>query len=66
MIKAIAVDDEPFALRLIENFCQQVEFIDLQKTFTKPTEALKYLKKFPVDLLFLDVEMPYVFRKNLK
>ena len=58
MIKAIAVDDEPFALKLIENFCSQVDFIDLQKTFTKPTEALKFLKKFPVDLLFLDVEMP--------
>lgn len=58
MIQAIAVDDEPFALKIIEGYCQQIEGISLEKTFTKPTEALKYLKRFPVDLIFLDVEMP--------
>lgn len=58
MIKAIAIDDEPPALSVIENFCSQTDFIQLQKTFTKPTEALKYLRKFPVDLLFLDIQMP--------
>lgn len=58
MIKAIAIDDEPPALDVIETFCGKIDFIDLQKTFTKPTEALKYLRKFPVDLLFLDIQMP--------
>jgi DNA-binding LytR/AlgR family response regulator len=58
MIKAIAIDDEPLALKVVENFCQGVDFIDLQKTFTKPTEALKYLERYPVDLLFLDINMP--------
>jgi DNA-binding LytR/AlgR family response regulator len=58
MIKAIAVDDEPPALQVIENFCKRTDFIDLQKTFTRPSEALKYLRKFPVDLLFLDIQMP--------
>jgi len=58
MIKALAIDDEPLALSVIENFCSQLDYIDLQKTFIKPTEALKHLKKFPVDLLFLDIHMP--------
>lgn len=58
MIEAIAIDDELPALSIIENFCGRVDFINLQKTFNQPTEALKYLKKFPVDLLFLDVNMP--------
>ena len=58
MINAIAIDDEPLALKLVENFCSQVDFINIEKTFTKPTEALKYLRRFPVDMLFLDVEMP--------
>lgn len=58
MIKALAIDDEPLALSVIESFCSQVDYIDLQKTFTKPNEALKHLKKFPVDLLFLDIHMP--------
>ena len=58
MISAIAVDDEPPALRILEAFCAQTDFIQLQKTFTMPNEALKYLRKFPVDLLFLDIHMP--------
>src|SRR6218665_1916039 len=58
MINAIAIDDEPPALKVIETFCDETGFIALQKTFTKPTEALKHLRKFPVDLLFLDINMP--------
>lgn len=57
-IEAIAVDDELPALKVIEHFCGQVDFLHLQKTFNKPTEALKYVQKFPVDLLFLDINMP--------
>ncbi len=58
MIKAIAIDDEPMALKVIENFCKRVDFIDLEKTFNKPEDAMKHLRKFPVDLLFLDIDMP--------
>ena len=58
MIKALAIDDEPLALNVIEAFCTQLDYIDLQKTFTKPNEALKHLNKYPVDLLFLDIHMP--------
>lgn len=58
MINAIAIDDEPPALKVIENFCNQIDFIDLQKTFNQPSEGLKYLHKFPVDVLFLDIQMP--------
>ena len=70
MIKAIAIDDEPLALKVIENFCERVDFITLQKTFNKPGEALKYVNKFPVDLLFLDINMPSIngieFYKEVK
>ena len=60
MIKAIAIDDELPALKIIEHFCEKSGLIDLQKTFSKPTEGLKYLKKFPADLLFLDINMPSI------
>ena len=60
MITAIALDDEPPALKIVENFCSRVDFIDLVKTFTNPDEALKHIGKFPVDLLFLDIRMPAV------
>lgn len=58
MITAIAIDDEPLGLKIIAHYCDQIDFITLEKTFTKQSEALKHLKKFPVDLLFLDIQMP--------
>jgi DNA-binding LytR/AlgR family response regulator len=70
MIRAIAIDDEPLALKVIENFCARTEIVRLEKTFNKPTEALKYLDNFPVDLLFLDIQMPAIsgmdFYKSVK
>lgn len=69
MIKAIALDDEPPALAILENFCKKIDYIDLQKTFTKSDEALKYLRKYPVDFIFLDIHMPSIsgidFHKKL-
>lgn len=58
MIHAIALDDERPGLVVVENFCQQVPFIQLDKSFQQPSEALKYIQQFPVDLLFLDIHMP--------
>lgn len=58
MIKAIAIDDEPLALTVLEHFCSKINDISLEKTFTSQKEALNYLEKFPVDLLFLDIQMP--------
>lgn len=60
MIRAIAIDDEIPALKIIENFCERTGLIELQKTFSKPNEALKHLRKFPTELLFLDINMPSI------
>lgn len=60
MLTAIAIDDEPPALMIVQQFANQCGLVDLQKTFTKPTEAIKYLHKFPVDVVFLDIKMPSV------
>lgn len=58
MINTIALDDEPLALKILENFCGQIDFLKLEKTFNKQSDAQKYLNKFPVDLIFLDIQMP--------
>ncbi|SFC53700.1 LytR/AlgR family response regulator transcription factor [Flavobacterium phragmitis] len=60
MIKAIALDDEPLALEILQSLCDTIDYIDLERTFTKSEEAFKYLKKYPVDLLFLDINMPSI------
>lgn len=60
MITAVAIDDELPALKIIENFCSQLTDIRLKATFTRPAEALQYISQSPVDLLFLDIDMPSV------
>jgi DNA-binding LytR/AlgR family response regulator len=65
MINAIAIDDEPLAHKVIESYCKQTDFINLQRSFTKPNDALKYLQKFPTDLLFVDIHMPGMTGINL-
>lgn len=58
MIKAIALDDEPLALEVIKTFCQDSEHVRLMQVFTEQDKAIKYINKFEVDLLFLDIQMP--------
>ncbi len=58
MIKAIAIDDEPLALKIIQTYSEKVENLFLEKVFTVQSDAQKYLNKFPVDLVFLDINMP--------
>ena len=60
MITAIAIDDEPLAIEVIKTFCGKLDFIKLVATFTEANHALKYLKEHPVDLLFLDINMPAI------
>ncbi len=60
MIHAIAVDDEPMASEVIKTHAKKVGFIDLKATFFSATEALDYLKKNEVDLIFLDINMPEI------
>ncbi len=70
MLNCIALDDEPLALEILQTFAEQVDFLDMKKTFTNPAEATRYLHNYPVDLLFLDIQMPDVngidFFKSLK
>ncbi|WP_053992281.1 LytTR family DNA-binding domain-containing protein [Mangrovimonas sp. TPBH4] len=60
MITAVAIDDEPLALKVIETFCEAISDIQLERTFTNLTNAKKYINKFPVDVIFLDIEMPNI------
>ena len=57
-MKAIAIDDEPVALKIIQSHASKVPFLDLKASFTDAFDALEYLQKEDVDLLFLDIKMP--------
>lgn len=55
---AIAIDDEPIALEIIRSHASKVPFIELSATFTNAFEAITYLQRNKVDLIFLDIKMP--------
>jgi DNA-binding LytR/AlgR family response regulator len=58
MIRTIALDDERPALDVIEAFCSRIPTVNLAKTFTRTGEARLYMESNPVDLIFLDINMP--------
>jgi DNA-binding LytR/AlgR family response regulator len=58
MLAAIAIDDEPVALDVIKNLSAKIPFIELKATFTNAFEAIDFLRKEKIDLLFLDIKMP--------
>lgn len=58
MITAIAIDDELPSLEIIEVFCSKLDTIELKKVFLKTSEARYFLENNPIDLIFLDINMP--------
>lgn len=57
-LSAIAIDDEPKALEVVQMHAAKVPFLDLQASFTDAFEALPFLRQTKVDLIFLDIKMP--------
>ena len=59
-MRCIAIDDEPFALELIAGYVQKTPFLEYIEGFTNPFKAISFLMKTPVDLVFLDMNMPEI------
>ena len=55
---ALIVDDEPLAHDILLNYCENVPFINVAGQCYSATEALEFLRKQPVDILLLDINMP--------
>ena len=58
MLKCIAIDDEPLALRQLQGYIAKINFLKLEKAFTNAIEAQQYLAGNPIDLIFVDINMP--------
>ena len=57
IINCIALDDEPLALELLEDYIRKVPYLNLVRCFNNPVDTLDFLKENPVDLLLLDILM---------
>lgn len=58
MIRAIAIDDEPLAFRVIAAHAKRMEGLDLVMATTNTVEGLLQAQSGDVDLVFLDIQMP--------
>ncbi|MDW7693011.1 LytTR family DNA-binding domain-containing protein [Flammeovirgaceae bacterium SG7u.111] len=58
MISYIIVDDEPLAHELIEEFCSMLPHLKLEQHCYNALEAMQFLNKTTVDIMFLDLNMP--------
>ncbi len=59
-LNCLIVDDEPLARKLLSDYVQKVPYLKLLRTCSGPMEALEFLRDNPVDLLFLDIQMPEI------
>jgi len=57
-VKCLLVDDEPLALRVMENHIEKIPWLDIAGTCQNPVDAYEILKSKKIDLLFLDIQMP--------
>ena len=57
-IRCLIIDDEPPAQVVLKKYIDQVEKLELTGTCNSAVEALSVLQAIPVDLLFLDIQMP--------
>lgn len=59
-IQCMLIDDEPYAVNLLEEYILQVPYLQLQHKCYHALEALEILKSGSPDLIFLDINMPHL------
>ncbi|MEP7373444.1 MAG: LytTR family DNA-binding domain-containing protein [Chitinophagaceae bacterium] len=57
-LKCVAIDDEPLALELIKNYAAKFTELEMLQTFEDAISAAEFIRNTPVDILFVDINMP--------
>ena len=69
-VKCLLVDDEPLAIKLLENHISKISSFEVVATCNNAMKALEILNTHEIDLLFLDIKMPTItgidFLKSLR
>lgn len=58
MLRCLIVDDEPHAIEVIKNYSKKTPYLEIVASFNSALEALPYIEKEDIDLIFLDINMP--------
>ena len=57
-LRCAIIDDEPLALGLLESYVRKTPSLELCGRYSSAIQAMQALSEQPVDLLFLDIQMP--------
>lgn len=57
-MKCIIIEDQPPAQRILKKYIEEIGTIELRGVFSDALQALEFLKKEDIDLIFLDVHLP--------
>jgi len=57
-INCIIIEDEHLLAEVLADYVKQVSFLELKSIFGDAVTALEYLKQNPVDLIFIDINLP--------
>lgn len=60
MLKCLIVDDEPIAREGIADHISKLDFLEVAGMCSSAIEAAEYISKQPVDIMFLDIQMPHL------
>ena len=63
-IKCLLIDDEPLAREILKQHISRVEALELAGACSNAVEAISFLNEHPVDLIFLDIQMPQLLGTN--
>lgn len=56
----IIIEDQPPAQRILKKYIEDLGTLQLKATFTNAIQAMEFLKKEDVDLIFLDIHLPKI------
>lgn len=59
-MRCIIVEDQPPAQRILKKYISDIGSLNLVGTFSDPLEAMEYLKKEEIQLMFLDINLPKI------
>jgi|SRR6218665_230082 len=57
-LSCIVIDDEPLQHKVLEDYISKMPSLTFETAFSNPLDAISFVKQHPVDLIFLDIQMP--------
>lgn len=59
-IRTLIIDDDDSSIKILSNFCEKIPELQVVGEFSNPLQAVEFLEKNEVDLIFLDIHMPEI------